>query len=70
MPYVNVKITPDGVTQEKKERLIAGITGLLVDLLGKDPASTFVLIDVVEPEDWGFQGEWVKARRARDEARR
>jgi 4-oxalocrotonate tautomerase len=70
MPYVNVKITPDGVTQEKKERLIAGITGLLVDLLGKDPASTFVLIDVVEPEDWGFQGESVKARRARDEARR
>jgi 4-oxalocrotonate tautomerase len=65
MPYVNVKITPDGATTEKKEAVIAGVTKLLVDLLGKDPESTFVVIDVVETEDWGWGGESVKTRRAR-----
>jgi len=64
MPYVNVKITPDGVTQEKKEQLIAGVTRLLVELLDKDPESTFVLIDVVEREDWGWRGKSVAALRA------
>jgi 4-oxalocrotonate tautomerase len=65
MPYVNIKITPDGATAEKKEALIRGVTKLLVDELGKDPETTFVLVDVVETEDWGWGGETVKARRAR-----
>jgi 4-oxalocrotonate tautomerase len=63
MPYVNVKITPDAVTAEKKEALIAGITQLLVDLLDKDPETTFVVIDVVQTEDWGWGGKSVSARR-------
>jgi 4-oxalocrotonate tautomerase len=65
MPYVNVKITPDGATPEKKEALIAGVTRLLAELLDKDPESTFVVVDVVETEDWGWGGESVKTRRAR-----
>jgi 4-oxalocrotonate tautomerase len=64
MPYVNVKITPDGATREKKEQIIGGVTKLLVDLLGKDPATTFVVIDVVDTEDWGYGGTSVRNRRA------
>ncbi|MFE0045920.1 tautomerase family protein [Streptomyces albireticuli] len=56
MPYVNVKITRDGVTPEQKSRVIAGVTDVLVTVLGKDPATTFVLLDEVETEDWGIGG--------------
>ncbi|UOF89520.1 tautomerase family protein [Fodinisporobacter ferrooxydans] len=31
MPYVNIKITKDGVTSEQKEQLIQGVTKLLDD---------------------------------------
>ena len=37
MPYVNIKITREGVTAEQKEKLIRGVTQLLVDVLGKNP---------------------------------
>lgn len=56
MPYVNVKITREGVTAEQKNRIIAGVTQLLVDVLDKNPATTFVVIDEVELEDWGIGG--------------
>jgi 4-oxalocrotonate tautomerase len=56
MPYVNVKITRDGVTREQKAQLVAGITELLGDVLGKRPEHTHIVIDEVEPENWGFAG--------------
>jgi 4-oxalocrotonate tautomerase len=56
MPYVNVKVTRDGVTAEQKAAVIRGVTDVLVDVLGKNPASTFVVIDEVAPEDWGIGG--------------
>ena len=56
MPYVNVRITREGATAEQKAEVIAGVTDLLVRVLGKSPATTFVVIDEVEPEDWGIGG--------------
>ena len=56
MPYVNIKITREGATAAQKARLIAGVTDLLVEVLGKDPATTFVVIDEVALEDWGVGG--------------
>ena len=56
MPYVNIKITREGATPEQKRRLIKGATDLLVDVLGKNPNTTFVVIDEVEMEDWGAGG--------------
>ena len=57
MPYVNIKITREGgTTPGQKARLIAGATELLRDVLNKDPATTFVVIDEVELEDWGVGG--------------
>lgn len=63
MPYVNVKITKDGATPEQKRQVIAGITQVLVDVLGKNPATTMVVIDEVETDNWGIGGETVTARR-------
>jgi 4-oxalocrotonate tautomerase len=56
MPYVNIKVTKEGVTKEQKAEVIAGVTDLLVRVLDKNPATTFVVIDEVEMEDWGVGG--------------
>jgi len=68
MPYVNIKITREGVTAAEKERLIRGVTGLLVEVLRKDPASTMVVIDEVETDNWGLANESVTTLRARARA--
>lgn len=65
MPYVNIKVTREGVTPEQKAALIRATTDALVSILGKDPATTFVVIDEVELESWGIGGLPVQAYRAR-----
>jgi 4-oxalocrotonate tautomerase len=65
MPYVNIKITREGATPEKKAQLIQGVTRLLSDVLGKNPQTTVVIIDEVETDNWGIGGETVTARRQR-----
>lgn len=54
MPYINIKITRENVTTEQKQKLIEGATQLVVDVLGKNPATTFVLIDEVDTDNWGI----------------
>jgi 4-oxalocrotonate tautomerase len=56
MPYVNVKITRDGVTAEQKARIVAEITETLRRVLGKRPEHTHIVIDEIDPENWGFAG--------------
>ena len=56
MPYVNVRITKDGVTVEQKAQIVAEITQTLQRVLGKQPEHTHIIIDEVEPENWGFAG--------------
>ena len=65
MPYVNIKITNEGATPEQKAKLIEGATNLLRDVLGKNPATTVVVIDEVSTDNWGIGGEQVTARRKR-----
>jgi 4-oxalocrotonate tautomerase len=65
MPYVNIKITREGATKEQKSQLIEGVTALLRDVLGKNPATTVVVIDEVDTDNWGIGGESVTERRAR-----
>ncbi|MBD1401539.1 tautomerase family protein [Pelovirga terrestris] len=59
MPYVNIKITREGATPEQKKRLIKGATDLLVEVLGKNPKTTVVVIDEVDTDNWGIGGETV-----------
>ena len=60
MPYVNIKVTREGgpngtgPSAEQKKELIAGVTDLLVRVLDKDPATTFVIIDEVDLDNWGL----------------
>ena len=62
MPYVKIKITkeggPDGTgpTDAQKAELIKGTTDLLERVLNKPPSATFVVINEVALEDWGFGG--------------
>jgi 4-oxalocrotonate tautomerase len=56
MPYVNVKITRDGVTAEQKGELVRDITDSLVRVLGKRPEHIHIVIDEVEPQNWGYAG--------------
>ncbi|KAB0671600.1 4-oxalocrotonate tautomerase family protein [Oryzomonas sagensis] len=65
MPYVNIRITREGATAEQKAQLIKGATQLLVDVLGKNPATTVVVIDEVETDNWGIGGESVTTLRKR-----
>ncbi|MGJ7492863.1 tautomerase family protein [Variovorax sp. ZT4R33] len=68
MPYIKIEITREGVTQEQKKQLIAGATELMVRVLDKDPASTFVVIDEVDLDNWGVGGrpvaEWRREQAA------
>ena len=68
MPYVNVRITREGATTEQKAEVIAGVTDLLQRVLGKNPATTVVVIDEVEMEHWGIGGLPVEEFRRRSAA--
>jgi len=59
MPYVNIKVTDEGVSPEQKAQLIQGATQLLVDVLNKNPATTVVVIDEVNTDNWGIGGDVV-----------
>lgn len=62
MPYVNIKVTKEGgpngtgPSPQQKAELIQGTTDLLQRVLGKSPASTFVVVDEVALDDWGIGG--------------
>lgn len=56
MPYVNIKFTRGSASAEQKAAVIAGVTDVLDRVLNKAPASTFVVLDEVDAEDWGVGG--------------
>jgi len=63
MPIVTIQITREGTrpganaaTAEEKAALIKGVSQLLLDVLKKPPESTFVVIDEVDTDNWGWGG--------------
>ena len=66
MPFVNIKITREGATAEQKATLIREVTRLLAETLGKNPATTVVVIEEVETDNWGIGGESVTSLRKKD----
>ncbi|MBX3359900.1 MAG: 4-oxalocrotonate tautomerase family protein [Phycisphaeraceae bacterium] len=69
MPYINLKITKDGVTREQKQRIVEEFTDTLVRVLGKKPEQTHIVIDEVETDNWGFAGMLTTDYRAAQKAR-
>ena len=62
MPFVNIKITKEEgkvVSVEQKKALIDGVSNLLVDVLGKNKASIVVIIDEIDPDNYGLGGETI-----------
>ena len=61
MPYVNIRITreQEPVTAEQKAAIIKGVTDLLVDVINRGPATTVVVIDEVDTDNYGVGGETV-----------
>jgi 4-oxalocrotonate tautomerase len=64
MPYVHIQITREGATVQQKEALIKGATDLLARVLNKNPATTFVVIEKVDTDNWGVAGMSVTKYRA------
>ena len=56
MPFVNVKITRGGTTTEQKAQIVAEITATPQRVLGKKPEHTHIIIEEIDPENWGFAG--------------
>ena len=63
MPIVTIQVTREGtrpgadcVSTEEKAQLIKGVSQLLPEVLNKPPESTFVIIEEVPTENWGWGG--------------
>ncbi|MDH4415727.1 MAG: 4-oxalocrotonate tautomerase family protein [Acidovorax sp.] len=65
MPYIKIQITREGASREQKAQLIRGATDLVVQVLDKSPATTFVVIEEVDTDHWGIAGETVTVLRER-----
>jgi len=67
MPFVNIKITREAepVTAEQKARVIEGVTDVIADVLGRNRATTFVIIEEVETDNYGIGGVSVTELRKR-----
>jgi 4-oxalocrotonate tautomerase len=76
MPIVTIQVTREGTkpgvdtaTAEEKAALIKGASELLLGVLNKPLDSTFVIIEEVEMDNWGFGGlpvaEFRRLRRAK-----
>ncbi|WP_168789486.1 tautomerase family protein [Paraburkholderia aromaticivorans] len=70
MPIVTIQVTREGskpgndaVTADEKAMLIAGVSQVLLDVLNKPLAATFVVIEEVDTENWGWGGLPVEAYR-------
>ncbi len=70
MPYVHIRLTggEEAPTRAQKAKLIEGVTKLLAETLGKNPATTVVTIEEVPMENWGIGGRPVDVIRAEKKA--
>lgn len=70
MPYVRIEVTREGVTLAQKQQLIKEATELMVRVLNKDPAATFVVIDEIDTDNWGVAGRTVTELRRQEKSER
>ena len=62
MPYINIKVANDELDPTLKSELIARMTEVVAEVLGKDPATTFVVIEEIGTDNWGVGGKSVSDR--------
>lgn len=66
MPVVTVRMVDDQPTPEQKAQVVREITDTLARVLGKNPQTTNVVLELVAAENWGQGGETVAERRRRE----
>ena len=66
MPYVNIKLTREAqpITAEQKAAIIKGVTDLLVEVIDRGPATTVVVIDEIDTDNYGVGGKTITVRRS------
>jgi 4-oxalocrotonate tautomerase len=64
MPYINVRVL-EGIDKEQKDEVIRRITDVMVEVLGKNPDTTIVVIDELSPDNWGIGGQSITERKKR-----
>lgn len=67
MPLLTLKLIADQPGEpdvETRRRLIARLTEVVSEELGKSPAATSVIIETVTADDWGVGGLSVAEKRA------
>ncbi|ASM39149.1 MAG: 4-oxalocrotonate tautomerase family protein [Campylobacter sputorum] len=59
MPYINIKVTKENgePTKDQKELLIKGVTNLVSEILDRNKASTVVIIDEIDTDNYGLGGK-------------
>lgn len=55
MPFISLRITR-GATEDQKQEIIREFTATLERVLDKDPEWTHIVIDEVDPANWGHAG--------------
>jgi 4-oxalocrotonate tautomerase len=67
MPLVTIRLARRELptTSEQKAQLIRGVTRLLQDVLAKRPEDVVVVIDEIDPDNWGQGGESATVLRQR-----
>lgn len=56
MPFVNIKVA-GSITVEQKNELYRRTAEMLQDVLGKNPKSTYTVIEEVDPDNWAVGDE-------------
>lgn len=69
MPYVHIRLTPEGLTRKARKTIVSEVTQTLVRVLGKKPEQTHIVIESVKPENWGFAGMLTDEYRAQQKRR-
>jgi 4-oxalocrotonate tautomerase len=73
VPLVTIKLArrEEPTTREQKAALISGVTQLLQDILAKRAEDVVVLIEELDPDNWGQGGQTATAlRQKRKRAKR
>lgn len=56
MPFVNVKVIENQITLEKKKELVAELTDLIVNVMGREREYTVITIDELKEYQWAIGG--------------
>ena len=57
MPYVNLKIIKNQVSEEQKEQIVEGLTNLIVEIMGRNRDLTVITIDELNENNWIIGGK-------------